>query len=336
MKTSTPVVIAALAISLASCSGGGTGGNEPAAAAASGKQKLTAKERMAKNNIIERHMNWKERNLQGKVKTLTKAEYFLLENGEKAFREKTVENYDASGNLIEYIRYTEDGKVESRGTLVFDSNGNNTSGIDYDADGKVTGMDSTRYDARGNQTEQYQYSEGKLEKKEIYQYDSSDNLITAIFYNPETNTVSEKWTYTYDANGFVTGSANYDADGRETRKLTRKTDEQGNELEMVFFEGGNAESKYENKYDSRGNVTEVIMSKPGKNESSKVTSEYDDKNNLTARTIYDTEGKRNDGVSQKRRLEYDQAGNVTKTTIIKTENGKDRNIELMETTYVYY
>jgi len=158
------------------------------------------------------------------------------------------------------------------------------------------------------QAERLSYWAGELSAKTTYSYDKYGNLCKEETYDVyEQMTVT--YAYEYDANGYlVMRSESESWDGYiSTTKYTITNDSHGNPIKEVMSHtsssGDTSTNSYEynNKYDSKGNLTSSVSSG-----GEKVTYVYDSSNRLVKSvSTYD-----NSDYSVTNTYEYDSKGNL--------------------------
>jgi hypothetical protein len=143
------------------------------------------------------------------------------------------------------VTYQND-KVFQKWAYLYDKNGNTAETAINDSEGKSIGKFRYKYDKKGNQIE---YSgTGEYETKEKYKYDKEGNMIELVILGKD-NSISEKTTFTYDKNRFMTGVVKSTKYTKEN--LTYKNDSNRNIIEENHFneEGKPTISiKYEYEY----------------------------------------------------------------------------------------
>ena len=296
--------------------------------------KMSAKERLAKNNNLEKHLSWERKGLKGKVKKMTAITYELPVSGGKEqqkMMEKNVDTFDARGNLAGYAYYDKAGKQTLKTAIMFDTHDNDTLRISYGADGKAAGHTVVTYDQRGNQTGSIEYDSAGKEQghKEVFKYDEKDNLIEMIFYNEQNTKVTYRSVYTFDDNGFRTGSESFDSLGKIVVKSSSVFDEKGNYLHGNYTTAGEGTYYDTCTYDKEGRIAERIERNSEGKTGYRSSYRYDEKGNPSERMDYDKDGKPTDK-NEYYTYEYDATGNVTKKTTFVMKGGKK------EMQYEYY
>ena len=156
--------------------------------------------------------------------------------------------FNVSGNKIEDIKYTPEGKPDKKYEYIYDGFGRRIEQDQSGTDGKLTRKIIYKYDEIGNLTEDNSYNpEGKLEKKYTYKYDNQGNVIEDKSFDAD-NTLLKRFTYTFDATGNKienkrysahdilekTISYHYDISGNLTEEITVLPDQTQSEFTYVY------------------------------------------------------------------------------------------------------
>ena len=178
--------------------------------------------------------------------------------------------------------------VENRKIYKFNQRGDVVEGTSFNSDGTIEWKGMYRYDSQGNQIEaRAQYYDGGIlvVSNSIYKYDSQGHKIEESWYNDS----SLKWKkiYKYNSRGNRIEEASYNSDGSLERKDVYKYDSIGHQIEWArYYGGGLLASKSIYKYNLRGNMIEVAS--------------YKSDGSLYCREIY--------------KHKYDSRGNITENT----------------------
>ncbi len=300
------------------------------------------REKLAKNNIIERHISWVGKNLKGKVKTIITKNYNLTGIDDtliKILNYKNLDSFDIQGNEILSINYNDKENIENKFIMKFDEHGNDTASYFYNADGNYISRTIFKYDKRGNEIQYNSYlPDGKPEPNAslmINKYDEKDNLIE-MNHTSDDGKLIRKSTFKYDTNGYVIEGKTVDSSGKILISGTHKNDANGNKLESVIdFQNGQID-KIVCKYDEKGHKIEEIIKKQDSLITSKTVFKYDENGNRTEAIVYYEDGTVNDEKSRYTNYEYDKTGNMIKKIKFGMINGIRTPLEITEMEIVYY
>src|SRR5215467_7013565 len=92
---------------------------------------------------------------------------------------------DEKGNVIEEIKYADDGSVEERNTYKYDANGKLLEHILYYEVDDVTEKRMLKRDAKGNLLEEQKFYGDDSGEKTEYIYDGKENVIERKYYDEE-------------------------------------------------------------------------------------------------------------------------------------------------------
>lgn len=166
----------------------------------------------------------------------------------------------------------------------------------------------------------------KLDKS-IFLFNEVGNLIDFSIYDPTSN-YNHSNRYLYDEKGNMIEKTKCYSDGKLDSKQINKYDDKGNLIEKKEFNSAGLHVyKWFFKYDERGNEIEQIFNNAdGFGVSSKATSKYDEKSNLTEVNLF------NFGeLTWKHNYVHDDRGNVIWKGIYKIlNNNSDKNNVLDE------
>ncbi|GEM_PF-2478502 len=266
-------------------------------------------------------------------------------NGEATGSE--VFNYGQDGKVVSVDKFTVDkaDKKKVQTDYIIYANGKPSFGKSFRPDGTVDGRDLFTYNEKGLLQEEVieTYSEGLKRvapsMRYVYEYNENGD-VTSIKEQkamPKGWATEYEWTYSYDAQGRLTGRADFTGDGKERK--------QGCMYSWVYEDGSNKikqldyftydlklgklkhDSKTEYNYDADGRVKTALVYRHKANKkrdeikSRRFTYEYNAAGQLTL--IF--EQKWNNGASDWYEVssvtrEYDAAGQITKQTTVKNTN----------------
>ena len=300
------------------------------------------REKLAKNNIIERHISWAGKNLKGKVKVLITKNYKVTgidDKQNKILNYKNLDSFDIQGNEILSINYNDKESIENKFIMKFDEHGNDTANYFYNAEGKYISRSIYKYDNKGNEIQYNSYlPDGKPEPNAslmVNKYDEKDNLIE-MNHTSDDGKLIRKSTFKYDTNGYVIEGKTVDSSGKVLISGTHKNDVNGNKLESIIdFQNGQID-KIICKYDEKGHKIEEIIKKQDSIITSKTVFKYDETGNRTEAIVYYEDGTVNDEKSRYTNYEYDKTGNIIKKTKLGMINGIRTPFEITEMEIVYY
>mgnify|MGYP002406142762 CR=1 FL=1 len=237
--------------------------------------------------------------LRGQVKVASDTTYVVsgVEGGTVRLEVKNyvVSTYDAAGNKKEMVTYRPDGKTAGWVSYTLDSKGYRIEAYYFNAEGEMTTKYLYNNDGDGNPKDisQFGYS-GLIQQKEIFSYDSDDNLEEYARYvdngggSPTLNSSLSSATLARNKNNLVLlRTYRNDSQGNplelkefdnKESLLSRKTfqyDAQGNPLELIEYDGkGNVLGKKVCTYDAHGNTTRVVNFLPDGTIRSTIRTEY--------------------------------------------------------------
>ncbi len=221
-------------------------------------------------NTYSQKKDIEEMNLEGKVKSIKKNTYEVInKNGEIhkgdiviEYESKQYFLFDKKGNKIEEgsYKYETDGSINTY-TYKYDDKGNKIEKIFYNPDGNLNMKYSYQYDTIGNLIEESDYfQENRINNKYIYKYGDKGNLIETNYSNPTG--MKTKQTYKYDDKENLIEEINSTSfsissgyKGHESKRIY-KYDGKGNQIEITFFRNDTLSEKIISKYDDKGNMTE--------------------------------------------------------------------------------
>ena len=333
------LLIAGVAILAASCGNGKSGTTETVSKA--GHPKMSAKDRLAKNNNLEKHLTWERNNLKGKVKKVTIKEYIITMKGDK--EQRTLDSwgddfYNANGYITESNSYTDDGKPDKKTMIMYDANNNDTAAYTYSADGNLAHRNVITNDSRGNEIASVSYdSKGKqMDWASRFKYDNEDNLIEMAFDNTGEGRFMDKVNYTFDENGFKTGGKSFDS-GKVKSLWLCKYDEKGNYLYGAQYKADSTLiSKDSSKYDADGHRLEMVRYNGDGSCLDKYISKYDNHGNRIEFHSYKGAHFFVPDVEEYDEYTYDTTGNILTKKKYAVKNGKKELVAVVEYEYLYY
>ncbi len=117
----------------------------------------------------------------------------------------------------------------------FNANGDVSKYEDY-SDGELDERDTYRYDSAGNLIEEMGYSSsGKLYRRKTYRYDSAGNMIEMVWYH-SSGELRNKDTYRYDYAGNMIESMQYNSSGELDLRGAYRYDSAGNQIEALKYD----------------------------------------------------------------------------------------------------
>lgn len=200
-----------------------------------------------------------------------------------------VREYDNVGNLLETNDY-HNGRLETRHLYRYNDAGKITKEGEYDEYGRLKWEQNTKYDANGNKTEMIEYNTqtGK-EARHYYKYDEQNRPIEDDEYASETTKKYKKILTSYDAEGNITGTKQYNENG--VLIYEGRFDKYNNHLaDVAYNEDGSLHDKItaEYKYDAKGNeIEETLHYTDGSGNISVSRYEYDQQNNWVRKTVFE-------------------------------------------------
>lgn len=253
-----------------------------------------------------------ERTLLSPEGSLIQRKVYEYENG--ALLGKS--SYDAYGNLLQYIRYTANGKalyweiyeynnqrqatafyrynadrsIDYRWEYVYDENGLEISRSRYNSKGDKTAWSEYEYDQQGRILLQKQYdSSGELNTQTEFSYNEDGSFSVWTYFYDYDGTMSRELSI-YDKNGNRTHYAAYPSGGYLSHGSDSRYDENGNIIEHSEFGlYGVTYIWYTYEYDDQGRelrrYTHGLYERPSSYE-----NVYDQEGNCIERIYYDETG----------------------------------------------
>lgn len=235
---------------------------------------------LASDLIAQERMSRKHEGLRGSVRTLyIEKAWITLQNGTPVEGSRglpQVETFDLNGNKTEISYFQADGSPGVKLAYTYRPGQRIIERIDYDPDGTPASKHTFTYDEKRNIIESiYNHSNGDRASKVVYSYDEKGHVIKQILYGAdgkparydefkykldEKGNVAERLNYynsqytgktvcTYDAQGNVTETADYAADGSLLQMYRSHSDRQWLAKESDTYE-----------FDSYGNWTKQTKS----------------------------------------------------------------------------
>jgi hypothetical protein len=204
----------------------------------------------------------------------------------------TESKYDEKGNVIEVINYKSTGQISSKLLYKYDEKNNRTEYQKFQKlnkpDIELSFKQSFTYDEKGNKKLEVGF-DGLNNYRIEYNYLPDGKTKNIIKYNAD-NSIAEKWESSYNGN-------------IQTINVLKR----GTTLDYTLIR----------KTDSKNNLVEEIRNDAKGKEQSRVTTEYDGNNNVTATAEYYS-GK----LSKKYTYVYNKKNLLTEIYLISTEGNK--------------
>ena len=177
---------------------------------------------------------------------------------------KTKYVYDSQNNLIQNYIYDSYGDLDKKIIYKNDNKGNKIEELIYDENDSLIKKYTYVYDLRGNLKKEFEYNPQGLKSKKTYKYDLKGNLKKEKFYR-SNGELDGKYIYKYDSQGKVIAKYWFTTKVWLTLKLTYKNtykyNSQGDLIEEILYKNdGSIENKrsYEYEYDNQGNWIRAI------------------------------------------------------------------------------
>ncbi|MBQ0056523.1 MAG: hypothetical protein KBT20_02600 [Bacteroidales bacterium] len=266
-------------------------------------------------------------------------------NGDETGKEVT--NYGQDGKIVSVDKYTVDkeSKQMVQTDHVIYQNGKPAFGKALRADASLEGRDLYTYNEQGLLTEEVveTYSEGLKRiapaQRFVYAYDANGDVTSIKEQKAVPNgwATEYEWTYTYDAQGRLTGRADYTGDGKDRKQSCQYgwSYEDGSnkikQLDYFTFDLKQQKLKHDSKtrytYNAAGQVETATVIRHKANQkrddinSRLITNRY----NAAGQLLNVIEQKWNNGSSSwyevaSSNYEYDEAGQLTRYASIKNTN----------------
>lgn len=185
-----------------------------------------------------------------------------------------------------------------------------------------------KFDDNGRITETYLANARiKVFGRTVYSYDAQNRIIKKTTYNPDGSAVMEN-VFGYNSNGGLELKAVQNA---TTKKVIRKTEYkyESPEIYSQFYDGKFARRIKLTK-DEKCRIVESNLYKEDKSLENKLTTNYDDKNNVVESIVFSPTGRTIE--KRKYEYEYDKNGNWIKKKIYEwTFRDGDKPYTLFQT-----
>lgn len=239
-------------------------------------------------------------NLNGKVKSLTKLGYHVVEENGVMIKGNKYEGrfqeiylFNKEGNVTETKQIESNGDLYNRHLFTY-----NTKGILIESEwhsefGKET-VSEYKYDNRENLIEwKINNVEGNRSQRYIYKYDDKANQIESNWYSTDS-TLTIKSISVYDDKGNKIVENYFNSKGELDDKSTYKYDDKGDIIESKLYElNSNTVYKFKYEFDGIGNVIRTDKIKVNENDKlirkSFETFTYDFNNNWIEHIVYENE-----------------------------------------------
>jgi len=223
-------------------------------------------------------------------------------------------SFDRRGNMLEDIKYNNDGNEARKISYVYDGDGNKIEEFRYIA-GNLNKQKKYCYDGNGNRTEEARYTHrGDLVYRINYEYDKDNNKIKEIRYSNEGKLTHQN-TYIYNTDGKLTELTSYDPAREDISRIVWKYDNAGNKVIETEYHGNRIDHTYTCEYDENNHL---IKEEKEYSAGTKTIYEYsrDESGNITGENVFDAQG----NAIQGRSCKYDGSDRKTEECILR--NGK--------------
>ncbi|MCH8902778.1 MAG: hypothetical protein IIA45_02550 [Bacteroidetes bacterium] len=249
----------------------------------------------------------------------------------------------ADGVKTAYFEYHRNGNMRKQ--INYNPNGSelNQLVISYDSSGNVDEISTSTSDALGGNRIEYEYDNDSILTSAIsydvfdnanmiveFQYDPDGNIAEVLTHNPE-KTVYVKSKFRFDKYRRLIETTGFDAEGKTMSKLSFQYEGDDNKISEQITEipAAGVILRTKNRYDTNGNLTEMISRNAEGRVTSKITQKFNGRGqvkeivnltpaaNLSSKTVY----------------EYDGAGNIREQI---TYNKLDEPVTLIKYEYEYY
>jgi hypothetical protein len=188
----------------------------------------------AKNSLTKQ-------NLKGRVKKIESSLFYIPSDSIKLDtlvpHDKFIDLFDEKGNEVEYSYFGKDGILVSKSIKKYNEKNENieedyftkgevleaTTIYKYDDKGNLIESNHEfipdkahsnktlyKYDEKGNNVEDEVYNnDGNLKYKDTYKYDSKGNKTEVNYWRKKDDTISAKWTYSYNEAGNLVHQGTY-------------------------------------------------------------------------------------------------------------------------------
>ncbi len=165
--------------------------------------------------------------------------------------------YDKNGNKIVEKRFNSKDSLITEIHWKFDSLGNEIEWQSMINKGNRICKQISHYNKNGKRVLDYIFNpQGEIIEKNRYNYDSVGNLIEMLFIDTIKPARNLRFTYQYDCSGNKTEEKMYESDGKISKTVIYKYDNQNREIELYWIEDNGLNSSSIKKYDEYGNIIE--------------------------------------------------------------------------------
>lgn len=174
--------------------------------------------------------------LKGPVKTVQveRAEIKSREGQatERPRRLLSLTTYDEKGNMLEELRYKDDGSIQDKRVFTHDGVRPQTEVV-YKADGTVMSKSFYSYDSEGRLSGSSVYAaDGVLLRKAIRTYGPDGKLAEAALYNPD-GSLMNKTNFKYDSEGKQVEDIVYNSSDQVIQRSARN----GDQFNLILYNG---------------------------------------------------------------------------------------------------
>lgn len=202
---------------------------------------------------------------------------------------KIICDYDAHGREVKHAYFVHDSLVR-RWTTTYDDKAKTGARVEYWGDGRVSGKYDEKYNAKGNLAQIVEREpNGYLKQRWIMTYDTQNNMTEKKEYE-RGGILKGRYIYTYDKDRNKTSETHLYRHGRSMRssKKVFVYDANGRiTAESIYFNGV-LNGRTTKKYDSKGNMNEVVNLNPDGSTSGKSSishEEFDAAGNWTKAVV---------------------------------------------------
>jgi len=280
--------------------------------------------------IGQNQNGWKENNLRGNVKSVSKRTY-RYEEGKKGKWDMDNHSYlFKSGMMHDYdIEFDDKGNILKKVTFKIRPSENDS--IRY--------QHSYEYNSKNQiEKELEKYQNSSREKIITYEYDSNDRLVK-IDKNKGNKYGSGHYEYEYDSNGYLKKETFYGNYGKPNYKIEYENNDLGQKVKAVKSTYNSREEKWilgdrnEFRYNDKNQLVELIKYLKDGRLTAKYQYEYDEFGNI----IIDNQFKNKDELAFKVKFEfkYDNNNNWTNCLVYKSVFNHDSAIYIVERKFEY-
>ncbi len=238
-----------------------------------------------KNDFVEQSTRELEKAKKFKVKTRLRYAGFFDAEGKVPQEKSLVEKltFDKNGYRKELTRYIRDGMIDLRYIFLYDKKGRLLKMETRNAENILVGKKESKYDKRGNEIERKLYDKKRGNMRVVFRYDNVNNLIESETFDKNKKSIG-RYVNTFE-NGAAKTTTVYNKEGNVAREIWFIYNEAGKLIREDFKDLANSYS-IKNKYDEKGNITEV--EKP----QTKRIVTYDDLQNIIEDRMFTADGNR--------------------------------------------